>query len=377
MGYLLKIENDKQRAIKPKPFDNEEALQEIVKKFPEIIPLEEIDENFDSLLIIGREFSLEGAGSIDLLAIDVSGLITVIEFKLEKNTDIRKVVAQVIEYAANLWELSYDILDKKVQDYFKSNRCEIKELKNKTLVQAVKWRFNKVRKEDEDTEFSTEDFIKNVSSNLQEGEFRLLIFCDNVDERTKRAVEYLNNLSGFDIYCASTDAFEVDGQKFFKSSLITIDRKKTSSSKKRAGKITFEDFLNSIPKEYREYKETYEYFDDKFKDLDGFYSMGTKGFSAYLIVRENKLQILQAYPDYIILDSKYYFNKTINLHKDMITEEEIIDFENRISNIRPFKNSFGLVKKNPHFKFNKFKPNDLKEYIDTVFDWYKKWYMDK
>ncbi|MFQ6121052.1 MAG: hypothetical protein ACE5KE_14350, partial [Methanosarcinales archaeon] len=226
MGYLVKIDKDKTEIVIPKFFDKEEILRDIVKKYPEIIPLEEIDENFESLLIIGREFSLAGAGSIDLLAIDASGLITIIELKLERNTDIRKSIAQVIEYAANLWEMSYDVLDKKVQDYFKCQECAIKELKNKTLVQAVRWHFEKTKRDSDEIKFDSEEFIKNVSGNLQKGEFRLIIFCDNVDMRTKRAVEYLNFLSSFDIFCVSTNAYEVDGNFYFKSSIITSDRNK-------------------------------------------------------------------------------------------------------------------------------------------------------
>lgn len=152
MGYLVKIADGKSEILKPELFDKEVILQEIVKKHPEIIPLEEIDESYDQLLIIGREFNVEKAGSIDLLAIDTTGLLTIIEFKLDKNTDIRKVVAQTIEYAANIWEMSYDVLDKKVQEYFNSNRCDIKELKSKTLVQAVRWHYKKEKKED-DSEF--------------------------------------------------------------------------------------------------------------------------------------------------------------------------------------------------------------------------------
>ena len=82
MGFLVKINNDKTEIITSKSFRKEEDLQEIVKKFPEIIPLEEINEDFDPLLVIGREFSLMGAGSIDLLAIDTNGFINIIEFNI-------------------------------------------------------------------------------------------------------------------------------------------------------------------------------------------------------------------------------------------------------------------------------------------------------
>jgi RecB family endonuclease NucS len=102
MGYLIKIQNNKAQKLISRAFENEANLQEQVKRYPQIIPLEELDENYKPLLIIGREFPLKNAGSIDLLGIDVDGLITLLEFKLEKNTDMRKVVAQTIEYAANL-----------------------------------------------------------------------------------------------------------------------------------------------------------------------------------------------------------------------------------------------------------------------------------
>jgi len=374
MGYLVKISDDNIETIKPKSFEKEEIMQEIVKSYPEIIPLEEIDENFDPILIIGREFPLEEAGSIDLLAIDVSGLITIIEFKLERNTDIRKIVAQILEYAANLWEMSYYDLDKKVQDYFNSSRCEIKELKNKTLVQAVKWHFEKTKKESGDRTFSSEEFIKNVSRNLQKGEFRLIIFCDNVDGRTKRSVEYLNNLSNFDFYCVSTDAFEVDGNRFFKSNLITIDRKKSIAGGKRAGKISFDDFLNSIPHEYHEYKEVYKYFNEKMKETNGYYSMGTKGFAFYLQINDKKMRPFCGYPDFIELISEKFFNKYVD--KAIVTESAKKDYEEKIKNIRPFKDSFKDSRVYPTYKYNQMKPDELKEYFNFIIEWYKKWFME-
>lgn len=370
MGYLVKINTDKTEIIKPKSFEKEEILQEAVKKYPEIIPLEEIDENFDPLLIIGREFSLEAAGSIDLLAIDTSGLITIIEFKLEKNTDIRKAVAQVIEYAANLWEMSYDVLDKKVQDYFNSSRCEIKELKNKTLVESINWHHKKIKKE-ESLDFSPEDFIKNVSSNLQKGEFRLIIFCDNVDERTKRAVEYLDLLSRFDIYCASTDEFEVDGKKLFKSTLITKDRKKASARSKYAGKITFDDFLDSIPQEY---VGIYKYFDEKMKEINGYYSMGTKGFAFYYHINDKKMRPFCAFPDCIELISEKFFDKYVDT--EIVSKDAKKDYEEKIKNIGPFKNSFKDIRVYPSYKYIQMKPEELKEYFSFILKWYKKWFME-
>lgn len=372
MRYLVKIADGKSEIIKPELFDKEVTLQEIVKKHPEIIPLEEIDESYDQLLIIGREFNVEKAGSIDLLAIDTTGLLTIIEFKLDKNTDIRKVIAQTIEYAANIWEMSYDVLDKKVQEYFNSNRCDIKELKSKTLVQAVRWHYKKEKKED-DSEFSAEEFIKNVSSNLQKGEFRLIIFCDKVDERTKRAVEYLNLLSRFDIYCASTDEYEDGGKKYFKSTLVTADRTKISKEKKYAGKITFDDFLKTIPNELI---ETFNHLDGKMKETNGYYVMGTKGFAVYFQVGNEKMRPFAAYPNKIELISENLIEQDINKKTIVIPEDAKEDYEENMSKLNPFQDSFKHPGKYPTYKYSQLKPNELKDYFNFIFEWNKRWFTE-
>lgn len=372
MGYLIKISEGKSEIIKPESFDKEITLQEIVKKHPEIIPLEEIDEEFDPLLIIGREFYLEKAGSIDLLAIDTTGLLTIIEFKLDKNSKMREVVAQTIEYGANVWEMSYDVLDNKVQEYFNSNRCEIKELKNKTLVQAVRWHDKKTKNED-DTEFSAEEFIKNVSSNLQKGEFRLIIFCDKVDARTKRAVEYLNLLSRFDIYCASTDEYEVEGKKFFKSTFVTADRTKISKEKKYAGKITFDDFMKSIPNEFI---EVFNFLDEKMKETNGYYVMGTKGFAVYFQIGTEKMRPFAAYPNKVELISENFIEQDINKKTIVVTDDSKRNYEENMSKLNPFQDSFKHPGKYPTYKFSQLKPNELMDYFNFIFEWNNRWFKE-
>jgi hypothetical protein len=291
MGRLVKIRDNKMEIIEATTFERELDLQEIVKRFPGIIPLDEIDEEFKPILVIGREFNIKDVGSIDLLGIDILGLITIIEFKLEKNSDIRKVVAQNIEYAANLWEMTYDNLDSGVRNYLNSNRNEILDLRGKSLSQAVDWHYKRT-KSDEDEEFSHEEFIKAVTSNLQKGQFRLIIFCDKVDDRTKRTVEYLNQLSRYDIYCASADFFESDGAQFIKPYLITKDRDGISGGKQHAGKISFEEYIESIPREFKEHGNAIVDFHEKLKSVNGFLSMGTKGFGAYFLNDNIKIKPL-------------------------------------------------------------------------------------
>jgi hypothetical protein len=61
------------------------------------------------------EFGLLGSGLTDVLAFSVVGDIAFIECKLAANEEIkRKVIAQVLEYGAYPWGMSYDELNERV-----------------------------------------------------------------------------------------------------------------------------------------------------------------------------------------------------------------------------------------------------------------------
>ena len=53
-----------------------------------------------------------GHGPIDLLAADSGGGLVFVEFKKgTENPDVRKVVAQLLDYGSALWRTSYDDLE--------------------------------------------------------------------------------------------------------------------------------------------------------------------------------------------------------------------------------------------------------------------------
>jgi hypothetical protein len=271
--------------------------------------------------------------------------------------------------------MSYADLDKNVRAYFNSDRCETNELKTKTLGQAVEWHHQTTRRED-DEEFLLEDFIANVSGNLQKGEFRLIIFCDNADDRIKRAVEYLNELSKFDIYCATTEPYEEDRKLFFKSTFITRDRVGIPGVKKYAGKITFIEFLESLSAKFNGFIEAYKNFDMKKDEVQGFYSMGTKGFAAYFSVDENKLKLFEGYPDYIGIVTNNFFEKRIK-EVIKIPQGALEDYEKGISKIDAFRSSFKSKGQWASFKYAQIKPSDLTQYFDFIIGWLKRWFFSE
>ena len=152
--------------------------------------------------------------------------------------------------------------------------------------------------------------------------------------------------------------------------MITKDTKRGIFGRKYPGKITFDMFLDSIPPKFR---ESYEFFDKRIKELGGFYSMGTKGFTAYVPVKDKKLRLFEGYPNTISLLSKNYFEKYVNKDQVVVGEEAIIDYEDKISKISPFKNSFKFKKIYPFYKYEAVKPDELKDYFDFIIEWCKKW----
>ena len=89
------------RRLEPSMFGNEDALQAYICRSPEAIPLEELGEGI-RLHVLGREFPTR-SGPIDALGTDHQGTAYIVETKLFKNADKRRVLSQVLDYGAALW----------------------------------------------------------------------------------------------------------------------------------------------------------------------------------------------------------------------------------------------------------------------------------
>jgi hypothetical protein len=90
-------------------FEDEDYLQQFICQNPDSVPLYDIKEDI-KLLILAREFPV-GSGAIDALGVDREGEIYIVETKLYKNPDKRAVVAQVLDYGANLWKYGQNFDD--------------------------------------------------------------------------------------------------------------------------------------------------------------------------------------------------------------------------------------------------------------------------
>jgi hypothetical protein len=161
-------------SAKPKA---ETELQKLLLESPSLIDLSEIREGTSPLVFAIGEFGLPGSGYSDIVGFTAEGNIAIIECKLAANQEIkRKVIGQILEYAAYLWKLSYEEFDDRV-----------KRLKGKPLAELM-WG---LLAEDWDEE----NFRNGITDSLAKGTFILIIVVDEINDELKRIISYLNECS--------------------------------------------------------------------------------------------------------------------------------------------------------------------------------------
>ena len=176
MKILIK-EKDKRHwtEVESALYNAEADLQKLIADSPSIIPVEEIMDDPNPYVFSVKEYGLPGSGNTDVLLFNPNGNIGIIECKLASNSEIkRKVIGQILEYAAFLWNVSYEDLDEKVS-----------QITGKNLVEGVS------TKTDQE-EWDEESFRTNIEEILSIGTFNLIIAVDHINEELRRTIDYLN-----------------------------------------------------------------------------------------------------------------------------------------------------------------------------------------
>jgi hypothetical protein len=157
---------------------SEDWLQDLLYRYPQALPVGEIDDAYAGLVPACRELNT-AAGPLDVFYVTPSGRIAVAEAKLWRNPEARrKVVAQILDYAKELTRWNYETLDAAVRQ---ARRTE-----GETTPTSL---FEVVRATAPATD--ERSFIDAVSRNLRNGEFLLLIVGDGIREGVGSITEFL------------------------------------------------------------------------------------------------------------------------------------------------------------------------------------------
>ena len=168
MPILVRQKGKKWQQANDVEFVDEAQLQQMLYEGPELVSPHE-----GQAAVFIKEADLPGSGSTDLLGVDANGSIFIVETKLARNLEVRrKVIGQILEYAAYLWRKSYEEFDSLFLKREGKSITDLLELKT--------------------PEGLPEDFHETVSNNLQSGTFNLFIAVDHMNDELEKIIAYVS-----------------------------------------------------------------------------------------------------------------------------------------------------------------------------------------
>ena len=170
-------------------------MHDLVEQAPQMLPL----AGAPHLTVLGREVRL-GNGYADLVAVESTGRLVIIEVKLAGNAESRRaVVAQVLSYAGYLQgldpgQLETQILGSRLGSYG-------------TVLDAV-------QADDQQHAVYPGDFTDGLARSLADGSFRLVIVLDSAPDELVQVVGYLQSVTDkIVIDLVTVAAYEVGGSR--------------------------------------------------------------------------------------------------------------------------------------------------------------------
>lgn len=170
----------------------EKDLHDILTAHPELLPADDLE--IGQIIVVGRDSGLE-SGYPDLVLIDTYGQICLVEVKKEGNPDTRRVIAQLLDYAAALWQMSGEDFEHTVlHPYLRATGRQAASLPDIAGYVAGNLRdtLSEVDGEDEDNPPSIADLPANLEQTLTNGRFRLIVVAPSIPPGVEKVIEYLN-----------------------------------------------------------------------------------------------------------------------------------------------------------------------------------------
>ncbi len=180
-------------------FDSEQQLHRAISDHPEVLPSEDI--GMGPLVRLAEELDL-GHGPLDLLAVDPAGRLVIVEFKRgTENPDVRKVIAQLLDYGSRLWRLPYEILERHSLE-----QAVPADGPPGDLAELVGRRLGLLGHPD----FDPVMFRDGVARHLEAGDFVYLYVARDLDSRTRAVMTYLADGARLAFFAVEVDRFRHD-----------------------------------------------------------------------------------------------------------------------------------------------------------------------
>jgi hypothetical protein len=183
----------------------ERWLQEIVSRYPNVLPIEQIEPALTPAISICMELPL-ASGFVDNFYVTPAGDLIVGETKLFRNPEARReVVGQILDYAKDLSALTYEQLEEAISKAETPDGDRGHPKVN--LYEAVASAGGR-------EEMNEAQFIDAVSRNLERGRFLLLVIGDGIQTGTENISMFLQQHAGmhFTFGLVELAIFELPGE---------------------------------------------------------------------------------------------------------------------------------------------------------------------
>ena len=187
--YLV-ADDETLKPMEVTPYAREDLLQRLLERYPDLLAGEQVNpDDPRRWLLVKRETDIAHHGDevsrwrLDHLFLDQDGVPTLVETKIAANPELRRqVVAQMLDYAANLIE---DWSAERIQAEFESQCAEAGRPPEEVLEPHLSGGLTPA-------EDAIERFWVNVKTNLEAGRIRLVFVADHIPSSLLRIVEFMN-----------------------------------------------------------------------------------------------------------------------------------------------------------------------------------------
>ncbi len=233
------------KTLAPAGFPDEAALHGLVEDAPELLPL----AGSARLTVVGREVPI-GSGFADLLAVEPTGRVVIIEVKLARNGEARRaVVAQVLAYAAFLRGTGREAFERDlVGPYLQAKGWP-------SLAEAV-------RATTQEASFDADALAAGLDRSLALGAFRLVLVLDEAPAELVHLIGYLELIGEhLVIDLVTVTAYDVGGRRILVPQRIEPERQVdrhpsgapagSSAEAVADGGALFEEMIKTAPPDRR------------------------------------------------------------------------------------------------------------------------------
>jgi len=206
-GQLQTINTNLKKEGRTEPYD----LEPWIESNPEIIG--------SNIVIIGRQVMLKSGGEIDLLGIDKSGNLIIIELKRDKLP--REILAQAIDYASDIAEWSIDKISEVCSAYLNKKNLD------KTLEEVINERFPDID-------------LENININNTQ---RIILVGFSVESSIERMIEWLSDRYNVNINFVVLNYIKTSSgdELLAKTSIISEELEQERVEKQKKFKIPMSD----------------------------------------------------------------------------------------------------------------------------------------